>query len=46
LLPAAQLVPPQGWEPREIREARAQQVAAAGQQPAAAATTTTQPVGR
>lgn len=45
LLPAAQLVPPQGWEPRELREARAQQAAAAGQQPAAA-TTTTQPAGR
>lgn len=42
LIPAAQLVPPQGWEPRELREARAQQAAAAGQQPAAA-TTTTQP---
>lgn len=45
LLPSAQLVPPQGWEPREIREARAQQSAAAGQQPAAA-TTTTPPSGR
>ena len=33
LLPTAQLVPPQGWEPREIREARAQQAA---QQAAAA----------
>ncbi len=43
LIPAAQLVPPQGWEPREIREARAQQAAAAGQQPA---TTSTQPAGR
>jgi hypothetical protein len=39
LLPSAQLVPPQGWEPREIREARAQQSAAAGQQPATATTT-------
>ncbi|MEA3265012.1 MAG: OmpH family outer membrane protein [Pseudomonadota bacterium] len=39
LLPTAQLVPPQGWEPREIREARAQQAAqqAAGARPAAAA---------
>ena len=46
LIPAAQLVPPQGWEPRELREARAQQAAAAAQQPAAAATTTTQPSGR
>lgn len=40
LLPSAQLVPPTGWEPREMREARAQQAAAAGQQPAAATTTT------
>ena len=40
LLPSAQLVPPAGWEPREMREARAQQAAAAGQQPAAATTTT------
>ncbi len=46
LLPSAQLVPPTGWEPRELREARAQQAAAAGQQPAAAATTTTPPAGR
>jgi Skp family chaperone for outer membrane proteins len=45
LLPSAQLVPPAGWEPRELREARAQQAAAAGQQPAPAATTTT-PAGR
>jgi Skp family chaperone for outer membrane proteins len=44
LLPAAQLVPPTGWEPRQMREARAQQAAAAGQAPAA--TTTTQPTGR
>ncbi len=40
LIPTAQLVPPQGWEPREIREARAQQAAqqaaAAGTPPAAA----------
>ena len=34
LLPSAQLVPPQGWEPREVREARAAQ---AGQQNGAAA---------
>lgn len=26
-IPTAQLVPPQGWEPRQIREARAQQAA-------------------
>lgn len=32
LLPSAQLVPPQGWEPREVREARAAQQQA-GQQP-------------
>lgn len=44
LLPSALLVPPSGWEPREMREARAQQAAAAGQQPAAA--TTTAPTGR
>lgn len=40
LLPSAQIVPPQGWEPREIREARAaQQQRAGGQaaQPAPAA---------
>jgi hypothetical protein len=49
LIPSATLVPPQGWEPREVREARAQQ-AAQGQQGAAAApakpSTTTQPSGR
>ncbi|MDE1466448.1 OmpH family outer membrane protein [Aurantiacibacter sp. D1-12] len=32
LIPAAQLVPPQGWLPRELREQQA--AAAAGQQPA------------
>lgn len=40
LLPAAQLVPPAGWEPREVREAKAQQAAAraaAQGQPAPAA---------
>lgn len=37
LIPSAQLVPPQGWEPREVREAKAQQAAArAAQQPATA----------
>lgn len=50
LLPTAQLVPPQGWEPREIREARAQQAAqqAAGNRPAAApaAPAGPQPEGR
>lgn len=36
LLPSAQLVPPQGWLPREIREQQAAQAAAqAGQAPAA-----------
>ena len=30
LIPSAQLVPPQGWEPRQIREARAAQAAQAG----------------
>ena len=33
-LPSVQIVPPQGWEPREMREARAAQ---GGQQPAQAA---------
>lgn len=49
-LPSAQLVPPQGWLPRELREQQAaQQAAAAGQAPAAAAPAApapTQPVGR
>jgi Skp family chaperone for outer membrane proteins len=38
-VPSAQLVPPQGWEPREMREARAAQAAQqqrAGQAPATA----------
>jgi len=30
LIPSAQLVPPAGWEPREVREQRAQQQAQAG----------------
>jgi len=37
LLPSAQLVPPSGWEPRQIREQRAQAQAAQGAQPAAPA---------
>jgi Skp family chaperone for outer membrane proteins len=37
LIPSAQLVPPAGWEPREMREAREQQAAAAAGQPAAPA---------
>lgn len=46
LLPTAQLVPPQGWEPREIREARAQQAAQqAGNRPAAAAPAPATPAG-
>jgi Skp family chaperone for outer membrane proteins len=43
LLPAAQLVPPAGWEPRQLREARAQQAAAAAPPPAS---TGTAPAGR
>lgn len=35
LLPSAQLVPPAGWEPREVREAKAQQAAQQGAAPAA-----------
>ncbi|GFM27688.1 OmpH family outer membrane protein [Novosphingobium sp. PY1] len=42
-IPSAQLVPPSGWEPRQIREARAQQAAAQGQ---AAPSTAAQPTGR
>lgn len=39
LIPSAQLVPPQGWEPRQIREARAQQAQQqGGAAPAPAAT--------
>ena len=46
LLPAAQLVPPQGWEPREIREARAQQAAQqGGNRPAAAPAAPATPAG-
>jgi len=49
LLPTAQLVPPQGWLPRELREqqeAAAQQQVPAAAPAAAPAPTTTQPVGR
>jgi Skp family chaperone for outer membrane proteins len=35
LIPSAQLIPPQGWEPREVREQRAQQQAQQGGAPAA-----------
>jgi len=31
MVPSAQLVPPQGWEPRQVREARAAQAAQQGQ---------------
>lgn len=43
LLPSAQLIPPQGWEPRELREQRAQQAAqaAGGVAPAVVPATTT-----
>jgi Outer membrane protein (OmpH-like) len=46
LVPSVQIVPPAGWEPREIREQRAQAAAAAaaaGQAPAAAAGQTPAP---
>jgi Skp family chaperone for outer membrane proteins len=44
LIPNAQIVPPAGWEPRQVREARAQQQGGA---PAAAApSTSAQPSGR
>lgn len=43
LIPSAQIVPPAGWEPRQVREARAQ--AQGGAAPAAPATAT-QPSGR
>jgi len=44
-IPSAQLVPPAGWEPRQVREQRAQQAAAQGQAPTGAAPAT-QPSGR
>lgn len=47
LIPTAQLVPPQGWLPREMREAQAaQQAAASGGAPASAAGTTPAPAPR
>lgn len=51
LIPSANLVPPAGWEPRQLREARAAQAAQQGQvSPAAPAATAprpaTQPVQR
>ncbi len=46
-LPSAQLVPPQGWLPRELREQQAAQQAAAGAAaPAAATPAPAQPTGR
>lgn len=45
LIPSAQLVPPQGWEPREVREARAQQQAQQGGQQPAAPARPAQPAG-
>ncbi|MBU3991879.1 MAG: OmpH family outer membrane protein [Alphaproteobacteria bacterium] len=44
LVPTAQLVPPAGWEPRQVREARAQQAAQGGKE--APASTAKQPAGR
>ena len=47
LIPSAQVVPPAGWEPRQIREARAQQAQGAAAAPAAPATPAgPQPTGR
>jgi len=43
-LPTAQVVPPQGWEPRQIREARAQQQQA-GAAPGAAPAAPARPAG-
>lgn len=45
LIPNAQLVPPQGWEPREIREARAQQAAQQKAAQGAAAPAAAAPAG-
>jgi Skp family chaperone for outer membrane proteins len=45
-IPAAQLVPPTGWEPREVREQRAAQAAQQGGQPAAPAPRPAVPGGR
>jgi Skp family chaperone for outer membrane proteins len=46
LIPAAQLTPPQGWLPREIREQQAAQQAAQQPRPAAAAPAAGQPAPR
>ena len=46
LIPTAQLVPPQGWEPRQIRDARAAQAGQQGAQAAPAQPADPQPEGR
>jgi Skp family chaperone for outer membrane proteins len=46
LIPAAQLVPPQGWEPREVREQKAAAAAQAGPATAAPAAAPSSPQGR
>lgn len=46
LIPTAQVVPPAGWEPRQIREAKAQQAQAAGGAAAPARPAGPQPSGR
>ncbi len=46
LIPAAQLVPPAGWKPREVREQEAAQAAQAGAAAAPAAPAGPQPSGR
>lgn len=46
LIPNAQIVPPAGWEPREVREQRAQQGGAAAPAAPAPATNKPKPSGR
>lgn len=46
LLPSAQLVPPAGWQPREVREQQAQQQGAAGAAAQPAKPATPAPQGR
>ena len=47
MMPTANLVPPAGWEPRQVREQRAQQGGGQAAAPAAApAVTSKQPSGR
>lgn len=45
-LPSVQIVPPAGWEPRQVREAKAQQAQAAGAAAAPARPAGPQPSGR